>query len=58
METATTPRRKTHKEMHEGINGSGNAVYLVVTVCDETGRWLWQERFTNKQEAEHWMKWA
>jgi hypothetical protein len=45
------------KELHKGINGSGQTIYLVVTV-DESGRWIWTERFNSKPEAECWMKWA
>jgi len=47
-----------HKEIHNGINGSGNTVWIVVTVCDTTGRWLWQETFTREAEAKSWFKYA
>ena len=46
----------TTKELHEGINGSGNTIWIVATVKD--GIWMWQERFMNKKEAECWLKWA
>ena len=48
----------THKELHEGINGNGNTVYLVVTVRDSDGSWRHTERFDSKSEAEAWKKWA
>ena len=47
-----------HNEMSEGVGGNGNAIYLVNTICNLTGRWLHTERFTNKAEAESWLKFA
>jgi hypothetical protein len=41
----------------EGINGSGEKVWLVVSVT-ETGAWDHIESFDNKEEAEHWMTWV
>ena len=52
MNTSTTT-----KELHEGINGSGNKVWTVAIV-NETGRWIFMHRFTNKEEALNWIKWA
>ena len=46
-----------HKELHTGVNGSGNTVYLVVTV-NAQGQWVWIERFDSKAEAESWLKYA
>ena len=54
----TKQQAKTHRELVEGWNGSGNTVYMVCTVSNETGNWLWIERFDTKAEALHWMKWA
>jgi len=56
--TVANASRNVTKEMHEGINGSGKTLYMVVTVCTQTGRWLHSEDFTNKAEAMHWMKWC
>lgn len=47
----------THKELHEGINGSGDKVYQVVTV-DEDGNWKWIEKFDTKAEALSWIQWS
>ena len=58
MTTATQPTKATHKELHNGVGGNGATQYMVVTVCDATGRWLHTETFTNKAEAESWMKFA
>jgi hypothetical protein len=51
-------KQTTHKEITEGVSGNGSTIYLVVTVCDLTGRWIHTERFTNKAEAASWAKWA
>ena len=48
---------KTHKEMHEGMNGSGQKIHMVVTV-GANGRWVWIESFTNKAEADSWIKYS
>jgi hypothetical protein len=48
---------KDHYELHDGINGSGKIIYLVVAV-DAQGNWGFIHYFTNKAEAECWMKWA
>ena len=48
----------THKELHEGTNGDGSKKYMVVTVCNETDRWIHTESFTNENEAKNWMEWA
>lgn len=58
MTTQTTTKPATHKEITEGVNGSGKTVYLVNTVCDVTGRWIHTERFNTKSEAESWVKYA
>ncbi len=47
----------THKEIVTGTNGSGKDVWIVVTI-DVNGNWIWQEHFTNKAEAESWLKYA
>jgi len=44
------------KELHEGVNGSGNKIWIVVTV--KNGLWIWQEYFVNENEAKCWLKWA
>lgn len=44
------------KEKHNGVNGSGNQVFLIVTV--QNNEWIWIETFTNEAEADNWMKWA
>jgi len=50
--------QNTHKEIHEGVAGNGTRIYLVVTVRDSDGSWLWTERFVSKSEAECWAKFA
>jgi len=45
------------KELHDGINGKGNPIHLVVTV-NADGSWHHVERFENKAEALCWMGWA
>jgi hypothetical protein len=47
----------THKEIVEGLNGSGQPVYMVVTI-NKAGQWDWIERFDNLAEAECWKQWA
>jgi len=47
-----------HLEKHNGTNGSGEAIFLIVTVSDENGEWLHIETFTNEAEANNWIKWA
>ncbi len=47
-----------HLEKHNGINGSGENTFLIVTVSNATGEWLHVETFTNEAEADCWMKWA
>lgn len=48
---------KDHYELHEGISGSGNTIFLVVAV-DADGNWIHTEKFASKAEALNWMKWA
>lgn len=48
---------KVKYELHEGVAGNGSTIYLVVAV-DSEGKWIHTHRFTNKAEAQHWMKWA
>ena len=43
-------------EVHEGMNGSGQQVWIVAAVVN--GHWMHTETFTNKAEAENWAKWA
>ncbi len=47
----------TTKELHTGTNGSGDTIWMVVTV-DPAGAWKWIERFDTKAEARNWMRWA
>ena len=47
----------TIKEIHEGIGGNGNPVWIVATV-NAAGDWIWQEIFSTKAEALSWMKYA
>jgi hypothetical protein len=44
-------------ELHEGLNGSGNTVYLVVRV-NAAGDWLFIHRFSAKEAAFNWMKYG
>lgn len=46
------------KELVEGMNGSGQTTWTVAVINPQTGYWLHTDTFTNKQEAELWMKWA
>ena len=46
------------RELVEGVSGNGNAVYMVVTICQKTQRWLHTEKFKIKAEAECWLKYA
>ena len=45
------------KELHEGIAGNGSKIWLVVTV-DDSGAWVWIDRFDTLAEAQNWIKWA
>jgi len=47
---------QTTKEINEGINGSGQKIWIVFTLKD--GNVIWMEKFDNKSEAESWVKWA
>lgn len=47
-----------HKELIEGVGGSGQTIYIVAVVCDATGQWLHTDTFKRKSEALCWMKWA
>ena len=58
MMTATETRTPRHTELHEGISGSGNTVWMVVTVRDSDGSWFHVEKFTSKAEADNWMIWG
>ena len=43
----------------EGINGSGNTIYIVRTIRQgENGIVRHDEIFTNKSEANNWMKYS
>ena len=42
----------------EGLSGSGHTIWMVVTERAETGKWLWNESFDNREEAESWLKYA
>jgi hypothetical protein len=50
-----TMNEKT-REICEGINGSGQRVYLVFTTQD--GRVVGLESFETREEAESWVRWA
>jgi hypothetical protein len=43
-------------ELHEGIGGNGQTIWMVVTINTENGQWLWVENFTSKGEAEAWIR--
>ena len=58
MNTNENVTVKTHKELHEGYDGRGNIMYMVITVKDETGQYLWTEYFKNKAEALNWLDYA
>ena len=47
-----------HKELIEGVGGSGQTIYIVAVVCDVTGKWLHTEKFNRKAEALCWLEWA
>jgi hypothetical protein len=47
----------TKKELHEGVSGNGQTIWIVATV-NEQGQWIWQEQFKNKKEAQSWIKYA
>jgi len=52
---------KTTREIREGVNGSGNRVWLVFTFkTNDEGKQFtdWIETFKSEAEAKHWMKWA
>ncbi len=53
-----TNTNATHKELHEGVSGSGHTNFSVVTVRDSDGSWRYIETFDNKPEAVNWLKWA
>ena len=44
-------------ELREGIDGSGNTIYLVSSF-DSAERCTWIERFKSKKEAEAWIKYS
>jgi hypothetical protein len=48
---------KTKYELHEGVNGNGNTMWMVVAV-DANGNWRHTHYFDNKAEATCWMKYA
>lgn len=54
---AANHARKARKEINEGIDGSGRAVWLVLTYND-ADRCVGMERFHNPKEAQAWLKWA
>ena len=58
MTTEVNAVRNVVREIREGVSGSGNTIYLVVTACAKTGQWIHSETFRSKSEAECWMKWA
>ena len=55
------PADKLKKNMKtikvEGINGSGNKIWLAVTQ-NADGSWKHVERFKSESEADCWIKWA
>ena len=50
-----SPKMNKHTELHEGITGGGEPVYMIVTVHNTTGEWMHTERFTTEQEAMNWV---
>jgi len=51
------PRPVVHYELRQGVNGSGNKIYIVVSVDSTTGRWRHTDTFKSTQLAEAW-NWA
>ena len=51
-------RMTKRHEIAEGVSGSGNTLWIVVTTDSETGRCLWMEYFRNKAEAQRWLEYA
>jgi len=45
-------------EIHTGIGGNGEPIWLVVTVRENDGSWRHIERFNTEAEAISWRKWA
>ena len=58
MTTTKTTKPANHKEIKEGVSGSGKTIFLVNTVCDVTGQWIHTERFQTLAEAKSWVKYA
>ena len=48
---------KTTKQLREGINGSGNRVWIVQTL-NEIGSCIGSESFDTESEALAWIKYA
>lgn len=61
-ENTTQARIKKRKELHEGVGGSGDTTYMVVTVetdiVTKIDRWSHIEYFKDKAEAKCWLRWA
>ena len=53
-----TTMKNSYYEIKEGINGSGETKYMVVTVERGTGRWIHTEDFKTLAEAKNWIKWS
>lgn len=61
-ENTTQAHIEKRKELHEGVGGSGDTIYMVVTVetdiVTKIDRWSHIEKFKNKAEAKCWLRWA
>ncbi len=53
----TKENEMKHTELHTGIDGLGETIYMVVTVS-ESGRWIHTEYFDTESEALCWMKYS
>ena len=51
------PRPVVHYELRQGVNGSGDKIYLVNCVDSATGRWRHTDTFKSTQLAQAW-NWA
>ena len=56
--TTEAAQSNTKKEIHNGVACNGNVKYMVVTVCNDTGRWIHWEDFASLDEAKSWAKYA
>jgi len=47
-----------HREVFEGVDGSGNPVFMSVLVHNQTERWAWSDNFITRAEAENYSEYA